>query len=766
LIMAKEISIRLKIENAMKVGLAKAKSNLSEFGSGVSKIGGVMASFGRGLLDVGKWAVQGFTAATAAVAGFAAKAVHAYAQQQKAEQEFAGALKAHGEAVDVNLERIKRYASQIQNETAVADENLIARAARLRMLGVETDALDQAMRATVALASAGMGEEQAIRAVAMAHQGNYEALQRYIPALRNAASESEKAQITNDFLTRGYAQQAQMLDTVGGRWREFRGRISDLWEEFGRAIDQNGTVARGLEHLSSRVVEFGQRVREYVDGAHFQAVQNSIEGIVRALAGTRAERNEVLIQIGELMKAALARGGELAGQAIMKIAPEVGKIIGSAIKMAMSRPMSPEIKDAADQLGIDRGFMSGAFGFMHGFTEEQKLAIHQQIQLNRQTEEFARLGVTVKSSLDGMTAAEFRLQEAIQNILNLGKEKMQTLSEPIDTSGTEANFARVQESAKAMMDQAQEAFEAQREAIKNLEEVAEEALEVFNRPMDTTETEAAVLRIGEAAQQAAEQAAAAFGEGSIQAEEFGRIASQAMEILSGPLDTSAAQEGIKAIGEAAKEMASDARAATWEALSAAQGAAREMSRAVQSAADAGAGAMRQIAIAGRQSADEVQKAAREKEATERQVSQQIVQTNQQSGTQVTETWRQAGSQFEQIERNKVSAAAQAADEIANHNVQAARSTAAAWSSAASTMGGAAGSSFQLGRWSGGGSFVSASSQPAARTTGFNLQQATGQMMSNQDLSTGLNNQILRTLNNMDQNIGRMLAQQERLLTLS
>jgi hypothetical protein len=122
--------------------------------------------------------------------------------------------------------------------------------ARLQMLGVETSQLAQAAKATIALKSAGMEEAAAIKAVAMAQAGNFQMLSRYIPALRNATSETEKAALVNDFFAKGYQQQKDELNTLSGRWTELKGRIGDALEVFGGLIACSDNLTEALAKIS------------------------------------------------------------------------------------------------------------------------------------------------------------------------------------------------------------------------------------------------------------------------------------------------------------------------------------------------------------------------------------------------------------------------------------------------------------------------------------------------------------------------------------
>jgi hypothetical protein len=259
----REISIVLRAKNAMAAGLSKAGKSLRAFGQSALRIGGFFA--------------KSFLAAGTAVAGFAAKAIAAYSAQESAERAMAGALNAQGEAGDALLPSLKRIASAIQDETGADDDAVLAGMAKMRMLGVQTSKLGEAAKATIALKSIGLEEAAAQKAVAMAMQGSYEMLNRYVPALRTATSEEEKAAIVNELFRKGYEQQADQLDTVAGQWSLLKGRVGDVWEELGAAIAQNDQLMGSLKAAGEAVKRFGENVALWVEGG----------GMVRLVAGVK-----------------------------------------------------------------------------------------------------------------------------------------------------------------------------------------------------------------------------------------------------------------------------------------------------------------------------------------------------------------------------------------------------------------------------------------------------------------------------------------------
>jgi len=246
----KEISVIISARNAMAAGLASA--------------GRALHSFGKSAVAIGSFFAKGFLAAGAAVATFAAKAIASFAESEAATNAMEAALRAYGEEIPKATANVKAFAAAIQDQTGIDDDALVARAAQLKMLGVATDQLEGATKATIALENAGLGEEGAIKAVAQAMSGNFEMLGRYLPALKNATSESEKAAVVNDFLTRGYAAQTDKLGTVAGQWAMLKTRIGNVWEEVGAAIAQNGLLTGAMAKAGDAVKAFGDKIAEWV----------------------------------------------------------------------------------------------------------------------------------------------------------------------------------------------------------------------------------------------------------------------------------------------------------------------------------------------------------------------------------------------------------------------------------------------------------------------------------------------------------------------
>ncbi len=316
----KELSITLRARNALMSGIAGARRTLMKFGGWVTGLGRRMA--------------YAFLGAGAGLAGFVALTARAYAKQERAEKSLASALASHGENVDALLPKLKAAAAAIQDQTGAGDEQTLQTMASLKLLGVHTDALEQAAKATIALKSAGVEEAQATKMVALATAGNYTMLARYLPALRTATSETEKAAAVNDFLSKGYKQQRDLLNTTGGAWAALRGRVGDVLEEFGKAINKSDALTGLLNRAGDAVKRFGERITNYIESERFKQIQESVTGIIQAIGEGGDSRREVFAAFGEALKAAFALAAHKAVSVMKDAAASIGSAIGRAAKDA------------------------------------------------------------------------------------------------------------------------------------------------------------------------------------------------------------------------------------------------------------------------------------------------------------------------------------------------------------------------------------------------------------------------------------------------
>lgn len=180
-------------------------------------------------------------AAITAVGAALGKLIKISNAQEDAERDIGAALRAHGDEAEKLLPVLKKQASAIQDLTRYGDEQNLQTMATLRNLGVQADALGVATKQSIGLAKAlGLDANAAAKYTALARQGEFTILQRYVPALRSATSEAEKQAIVTDLMNKGWKQAQESSQTTSGQIDQLSNAFGDLGETIGDLLSGDG----------------------------------------------------------------------------------------------------------------------------------------------------------------------------------------------------------------------------------------------------------------------------------------------------------------------------------------------------------------------------------------------------------------------------------------------------------------------------------------------------------------------------------------------
>ncbi|MDD4892032.1 MAG: phage tail tape measure protein, partial [Phycisphaerae bacterium] len=175
--------------------------------------------------------------------------VAAAQKQEDAERALAGALRATGDEVESNMDRLKDYASQIQRLTTHGDEEVLQQMAYARNLGVTSDALADVTKGASGLATAlNLDLATAMRYTSTALQGDFTILRRYIPELRSTSDAGEQLAIVQRKMAEGWQQSQERAMTSTGQIQQARNRIGDVAEAIG--VELLPTMAAGFQKLA------------------------------------------------------------------------------------------------------------------------------------------------------------------------------------------------------------------------------------------------------------------------------------------------------------------------------------------------------------------------------------------------------------------------------------------------------------------------------------------------------------------------------------
>ena len=407
----KKVDVDIGVKNKMASGMKSVKAAMKRFGRSAGRI---LKGVGLAAVGVG-----------AAIFAMGVKAVKAFSVQEMAEKSLREAMLAQGDAVDEIIPKHKALAAAIQNETGAGDESTIALMAKLRTLGVSNAEMGKAVKLTMALSKVGMREKTAFRAAADAMNGNTTALTTYIPELRQATTQTEKMAVVNNMAARGYAQLTGELDTNAGRWGELKGRIGDVLEKIGKAISGGLNLKDTLKKLSDKILRFGESPAFNAFMVRVKNAATDIRELIKAMTiGTSADRLQAVQSMTRIIKAAFWVAGEKIAAILKKAAPEIGRLIGSAMKetkwgqyWARKGAKSVAKEQVYGQMARESNTPIGAFGLSMLFDKKKKDEYNKRVDemtdlLMQQAKDGAALGV----STAGLTAAQIELKNAIADV--------------------------------------------------------------------------------------------------------------------------------------------------------------------------------------------------------------------------------------------------------------------------------------------------------------------------------------------------------------
>ena len=372
------------------------------------------SAFERAVAGMGRRIGQVLRYATAAAGGLAAVSLKAWAEQEKQERLLDTALKSVGASVETYGKRLREAARQIQQMTTVGDEAALAIMRQGLNLGVAAGQVDEFTRMTIGLSKAlGLDMTAATRYAALALQGEFTVLRRYIPALRQTTDATQQLAIVQEVAARGWQQARAETETFGGRLQQLRNRLGDLAERLGKALMPM------LEGVISRVEAFAARLERMTDievAAWIDRVATALEALAAVWVGSK------LVGMG----AGIARIGKAAAVAV----PVLKGLATAAASAAAS--FAPLIAAITAPLVVGGGLI---LYFKHqAATLEKAGRVYDEI--NAKFAELAQQERAAQAALASATTPSARLQ-ALQQLLVIRDEMIAQTNKTAETMAHE-----------------------------------------------------------------------------------------------------------------------------------------------------------------------------------------------------------------------------------------------------------------------------------------------------------------------------------------
>lgn len=202
-------------------------------------------------------------------------------------------------------ETVKKASSETQKLTKVGDEGFQRLAIQAKNFGIANNKVIDSVNGAIGLAekfkTAGLSEETALKGVALAAEGNWMALTRYIPQLKEASTQTDKMAILQREMASGFdlakesaQSQSGQLIQAGNLWDDFKERVGEVMSATLQATGVMGgfkeMMIRTNDVLSSETLPLWAKLNSlFTSGGLQQAeVFKGFQTGLERLAGTDA----------------------------------------------------------------------------------------------------------------------------------------------------------------------------------------------------------------------------------------------------------------------------------------------------------------------------------------------------------------------------------------------------------------------------------------------------------------------------------------------
>ena len=229
------------------------------------------------------------TAALYAIQKIGTKAIELAMEQEKAQIALGAALRANDEYTEDLMHQYTKFASSIQAVTTYGDEQILKLMALQKNLGVTSDRLEEATKMSIGLAAAtGRDVQSMAMYIALAEQGEFTMLRRYIPALRSTTDKTKQLQIITEFAARGFLVAQENAKTFSGGLDQLKNLYGDVFERVGDIVVKNKVLLELMERGKSTLLEWAENIERWVaanDELIAQKTYETIDKITSSIKG-------------------------------------------------------------------------------------------------------------------------------------------------------------------------------------------------------------------------------------------------------------------------------------------------------------------------------------------------------------------------------------------------------------------------------------------------------------------------------------------------
>jgi hypothetical protein len=169
-----------------------------------------------------------------AVIAFLNKTTEAALEAQKTQTKLRATLMATGAEVQSNVSRFNELAKTLADTTNTSKATTLSMVSLALNMGIGVDQIEAMTTSAIGLSEAiGVDAEDAMRALIKATEGNFKALDKAIPAVRNATTAEAKLAEIQKISNRGLQEKAALTRTVAGETEKFGMALKALYVSVG-----------------------------------------------------------------------------------------------------------------------------------------------------------------------------------------------------------------------------------------------------------------------------------------------------------------------------------------------------------------------------------------------------------------------------------------------------------------------------------------------------------------------------------------------------
>ena len=146
-------------------------------------------------------------------------------------------LKVTGDYSIAAMSKFSEFANKVQEVTVHSNDETLMLMRLQHSLGVSSDKMEMATIWAIGLSDAlDLDTESTSRYVALALEGEFRMLSRWIPALKTASTEHEKLAILNKFATNAFELSGQRAMTASGAYKQMKNTLQDVVQSLGYGL--------------------------------------------------------------------------------------------------------------------------------------------------------------------------------------------------------------------------------------------------------------------------------------------------------------------------------------------------------------------------------------------------------------------------------------------------------------------------------------------------------------------------------------------------